>query len=270
LGTAEFNKRKFCTPVSGGYMPHYFLIELDPDAPFFAESGDKHTFNMDYAHVFTHEYFHYLQNISTVWGFWSLNYTQEMLAILSKAVCVDAGNLTVDPGRLDDNDVLDARGFMALFDALSGDASPRPVWNRNTEIRVKVIDTKPDSQPFKVKGRAFYRQAFILDVEVDDGSGASATDKMTLGATAIAESVAYLVETYVREVKGMEPEEFPEFPYRVLDRLYECKVGTICDSRWLLARLGTLALMSINPGMEICRIMDDLILERAVAARRDP
>jgi len=78
--------------AASSYAPNHFLLTLDVGTPFIVNAVDP-SLDDAHLHVFIHEYWHYLQNVTTVSGFKCFAFTQHLLPPFSKSL-LSAGDGT--------------------------------------------------------------------------------------------------------------------------------------------------------------------------------
>lgn len=87
------------------------------------------------------------------------------------------------------------------------------------------------------------------------------TAQFVLGAKAIEESVAFLVERMVSDAEKTPCAQAPEFPYWVVTRLAEHFLGSP-PSDAILVGLATLSLLSNTPGSQLVTFLREFGLYR--------
>src|ERR1041384_5238428 len=84
--------RRLRSHTDAMYLPNQFLIVIDSDPPYILRDLGKLDPSSMQLHVFAHEYWHYLHNLSTIAGFQSLAITQHHVAAFSAAKQGQTGN----------------------------------------------------------------------------------------------------------------------------------------------------------------------------------
>lgn len=242
-------KRKL-EDAAGAYQPNHFLITLDAATPFVSGPDDDPKNNNDHLHVFVHEYWHYWHNISTVSGFKSFAFTQHLLAHFASTLLENADGTSKGGLCMDASSASDVATLLRLALDLDGDDAPEPDWAADFDLTFTITGTREEDGALSYQGgRKAPNPRSIIEVDVRWPDGRTATDEMVLGSLAVEESVAFLVEEQIRQdLAGTAFEAPPEFPYRVVERVYEHVVGVTAPSSYYPAALGTLALLGTHPG----------------------
>lgn len=181
--------------------------------------------------VFVHEYWHYLQNISTLHGLKSFEITQQLVPLFSATMNADGTSRGSD--GLSDAQRERLVRFLAYRAALDGDIGP----SHDNDIKGEVVELHDDYITFETRWPGIYTHEQL---------------KLRLGARAIKESIAHLVECHVARLIASPEPSAPEFPYAILTRLSAFLTGTDLHPL-LIAALGTLALLTNDPARTFCR-----------------
>ena len=242
-------KRKL-EEAAGAYQPNHFLISLDAATPFVSGPDDDPKNDNAHLHVFIHEYWHYWHNISTVSGFKSFAFTQHLLAHFANTLLENADGTSKGGACLDAPAASDVATLLRLERDLDGDDAPEPDWAADFDLEFSITGIREEDGELTYQGgRKAPNPRTFIKVDVHWPDGTSAAGEMALGSFAIEESVAFLIEEQIRhEVAGTTYEAPPEFPYRVVERVYEYVVGASAPSAHYPAALGTLALLATHPG----------------------
>jgi len=210
---------------------------------------------VEYFHVFAHEYWHYWHNVSTIGGLKQFYVTQHLLAEFS-------GTLESGDGTSMGSAVLgteqNVSELLHIQDNVEGEVSPELAWRFDLSLTFVVTDARIVHDSISLKGTAapVDRAELMLQVQLADGSERSA--QMLLGAAAIEESVAFLVEEHFRtRTVGAVAFASPQLPYLVLERTLEHIVGRPLACFTTIS-LGTLALLMTHPGPALVTMARDL------------
>lgn len=254
------------------YMANHFLIELTSADPYIRDNG---LHDDDYYHAFIHEYWHYLQNVTTVAGLRSFSLTQilayEFIQTLNGresqgSAALDSGTRKLIPG------------IVELYYGFGGDLGPGADWSKDVVsfevVRIDEDDLKldlgkaPPGSPPNPKN-----PIIIISVKATDVSGVVHEGSFTLGSIAIEESIACIVEEEIQSQTGARSEDgpLPQFPYRIVEAILKhlMKGGqSFRNFRYYSAALGTLALLSLYPGeafihvgRRFCRALEEGVSE---------
>jgi hypothetical protein len=250
----------------GSYQPQRFLITFDPSVPFITPERRR---DIRYFHIFAHEYFHYWHNISTVSGFKLLGFNQQLLAAFSRTLNEPFDGTSAGSDVLSGEDLFHSPEVIALISDLEGHGAPRAELLHQPGVTFAVVDFIVDHhRKAPLRSQRVPNPSAELDVVTFWPNGKSEEARMSLGAFAIEEGIAMLVEEAIAPLvpDGRIGEVF-EYPYRVLERTVEKVVGAR-QSPFICASLGTLALLSTHPG-PVLIVLSNLYRERLEGAEPD-
>lgn len=232
--------------AAGVYVPNHFLLSLDAGTPFILPDGAG--IDQEHVHVFLHEYWHYWHNVSTVSGFKAFAFTQHLLAHFGETLRSRADG-TSDGGRSRSSKALeDMEVLLVLQHDLDGDAVPDDAFLDDWDVEFVVDDVREIPAEEVYQGRRAPNPLVEVAVRCSWPDGSQRQETLLLGACAIEESVAYLVEEQARVSLTSAPlDPPPVFPYAVVPRVVEHIVGAKPSSD-LAASLGTLSLLATHPG----------------------
>lgn len=186
--------------------------------------------------IFVHEYWHYLQDITTVVGVPLFQIQQSLLALFSKTLIPAGQGVSAGSSILTRDEQQQLRERLRIRDEITGDAGPRNSLKTNVQwSKVREIN---DS---------------IITVDLHSNGFVNGPEQFRLGTLAIEESTAYLVELHFATLLGSQTEA-PEFPYRVLERIVEHRLRERLPPLFV-ACLGTLALLGASPYREFFRVL---------------
>jgi len=231
-------------------LPNRFLIVLDDsNQPYISrELGrlDKDSLQL---HVFAHEYWHYLHNVSTVAGFKSFSIEQHHVAAFSAA----RQGLPVN--------VEDRRSMTVIEYGLYGDAVP-PDWPESDpsgSVAVTGVEDGEDAAPYGGKPTVVHHVCVDLSAAFEDGQTHAGT--MLFGAIALYEFLAAYVEDHVLALKGQaSTDTLPIVPYRLAPLLVDHIAGKV--DGYFVAALATLALLDVHPGKAFVMFVRQFAEER--------
>lgn len=205
----------------GLYAPNRYFMVIAKAAP---EGGPDPL-------VFVHEYWHYLQNISTLHGLKSFEITQQLVPLFSATMQKDGTSRGSEHlSKEQKTRIVDFLRYRAVID---GDVGP----DHDNDIRGEVVEIDDDLVIFETRWPGRHTRGQL---------------DLRLGARAIKESVAHLVESHAATLLGSPGPNAPEFPYSILTRLSAFLTGL--DLHPLsIAALGTLALLTHDPARTFCQ-----------------
>lgn len=180
--------------------------------------------------VFIHEYWHYLQNITTLHGIMSFCSNQHLLSVFSNTLKQDGTSF--GSYKLSEELRSKAKEFIEIRKIANGDRGR----DHDEHILSEVTSIVKNQITFELRWPGnYYRKSETLN----------------LGAHIIKESIAHIVECKVARLLEMPSPKAPEFPYSVLYRIFKFIAKDIDDDSIFIAALGTLALLTLNPGLHI-------------------
>ncbi len=246
----------------GSYKPNRFIVTLTCQTPFFQINSQEEVESNqdDYLAVYLHEYWHYLQNISTISGIITFILMQELLALFSKTLEVCPSGKISSKG----NSGLDADGqqvfanIIKMFTTIQGQMKPAGL--RTKLIRDwRIGGIKKEEIELTWNSKKLLRHQLKLDLIINYLDGSSdATVQLTVASGAIQESIAYIIERHLgAQNPSLLVEASPHFPYTVLEHLVEYIVGNQNEPLDIIASIGTLSLMSNNPAASLYDFLID-------------
>ena len=239
--------------ADGAYVPNHFLLSLDQGTPFVIPAGSGFTHDDAHLHVFVHEYWHYWQNLSTVSGVKSFLYAQKLLALFGDTLQTRQDGNSEGSAPLPAAHADEISSILELWFDMDGDPGPSEDWEADFELSFSVTQVNEVDATVELGGAGAPNPRVELDVTAKWPDGKSEHSSMILGALAIEESVAFMIEEQVRQGLTDAPASpVPDFPYRVVERLLDKELGayTIFEA----ACLGTLALLQVHPGPALVQI----------------
>jgi hypothetical protein len=238
----------------GAYHPHRFLISFDATVPFLKANRTR---ARRYFHLFAHEYFHYWHNLSTISGFKLFAYTQHLLAAFTATLVGKQDSLSVGSAGLAPDQLHHPSELLALAIDLDGEGAPKAEFLFNLDVSMVVTGATADQhQEAPWHNARVPNPSMLLALTTILPNGTAHQGQLRLGAYAIEEGIALLVEEHVAGYIGdAKLDPVPDYPYRLLERTIEHIVGTR-PSPFIAAALGTLALLSTFPGPVLAILAD--------------
>jgi hypothetical protein len=245
----------------GAYTPHELCIEMSPDHAL-VDATKKRIDPIPAATLstFAHEYFHYLQNVSTVSGFAGYHATQQLLALFSATI--DKSGRSLGSVRLAADKKRRLAQIQTYLALLEGEGGPEGVVLRS----VKRVAAKRRELSF---GQGVARLSKVtLTCEIENKFGVREDRRLLLGLYMIEEGLAFEIDRIVAGIDGrpVDLDAAPSFPYLVLRMLGEHLAAGI-ERRDLIA-CGVLALLTNDPARAIVEELRDLGRRRAQGASR--
>ena len=203
---------------AGAYYPSYMLMKIDSSINFddFEENRDEQK------GTFMHEYCHFIQDVSTTYGYMTYIYNlQELLLKLN--LIKDRENSAVQQNR-------DYYSFFRGDDSI-----------RDSLVIINKISIQEDSDY-----KAEYGESDWEYVKVTYNGN----KEFVFGGLCIAESMAYLSEKRLYEVQVREN----EFPYNICQLICKKEYPEIADDMIVLA-LCEFALLEQNSGVFFVKLL---------------
>lgn len=249
-------------------MPNHFLIQIGTAHPFISGPDDAILTNKEHYYVFLHEYWHYLQNITTVAGCKSFGLVQQIAAHFTHTLTSgqqSKGNSALPPVAAER-----IPSIIDLYQSLEGDHGPRGDWTERVTA-FKVLNISETDAKIEIDGGFAPNPVAKIDVHAIDIDGKPWTGSFDLGSLAIEESVACMIDEQNQiQLFGACGDALPAFPYRTVETILEwISSGRKFSSRFYPAALGTLALLTFHPGIWLIRLGRDFEAMRQAGASED-
>ena len=219
----DLNKSTF-----GSYLLSYFCMKID--ALTYGENMTDREISL-----FIHEYIHYLQSFTTIYGLERINSELSVLANLVDWLRISANSRVTIPLL---EDVLNT---VVRNNALISNL----VWGDTDDISHLHI-VKVDSDYFQIDEQ---RQVESISLSYRNENGLDGT--CTFGAREIYEGMAYMIEQFITK----DYEESPDHPYCTAIKVANFIYPQLLDDRRNILVLCDKALMSSNPGAEYVNIL---------------
>jgi len=230
--------------VVGEYTPYYFEILLDTEKPL--TQLDKLPLNIQ--RTYYHEFWHYLQNITTTYGVLGTWQAYDKLRQLLVHVLQQTGliQLPLDGPAVEEQKSIDA--FLKL-QAGAGrlPADIDPIVRDGYRIsQIKLINDKRMQAIFP--GRNLGAVQLLIDHPVSRGLG------YNFGEVAISECMARMAEErHYGLVPGLE-----RYPYRIAEDLAVRECPVVGNDQEMLFALCDVALMHPLPGYAFYRLLQEM------------
>ena len=227
------------------YVPSFFRIKLGVYADFFDVA------NMPFGSfaAFFHEYVHYLQDVTTLYGLMNLGnityYVRDAAARISK---LPKGEFST-PVELDPN----KRDFGYRNFLLRKEYNGSPINPKHHEVQLldcKVLEKDVDGI-----------QVEYVCLKLKD-SGTNEEFHCKFGGNILTEGMAYMVERWCNERefsdKGFRYPGASEYPYWINYHIAQYIYPEIADEIPLLVGLADLSLLTYNCGLTYVRLLEHL------------
>lgn len=208
--------------------------------------------------IFVHEYWHYLQNLTTVAGFMSLVLQQDFVAAFSQTLHVTGDGRSIGSDAISADLTNHVRELRALFQARNGDDRV-PGINQREMIDFRITSVDEDEYELTRVGRSVPLRRIVLNIDAEMNDGSHQLGQLRFGQLCVEEGVAYLVDRMVASAgHGVAGDDAPFFPYRVL-RVLALTGSAIDMSPIEIAALGTLSLMTPDPAGVFLELRDGYV-----------
>lgn len=207
--------------AAGLYSPNAFSIRLPPHTHVI----DPKTLELvqndpDALSALIHEYWHYLQNLTTVAGFTSLVLQQDFARAFSETLAVtgDGSSIGSDAagGGLPDQ----VRELVEILDAREGELTVSGIDEEEVES-FRITGVHEDEYALTWNGQPVPLREVVLDIEATMFDSTTKTGQLLFGQTCVEEGVAYLIDRLVAAggTGAAAPDNALAFPYWVLREL---------------------------------------------------
>lgn len=229
---------KLLNKAYGLYILSLLRIELNIDFDF-GEYGWNN--NNDYQKAtFVHEYIHYLQDISTLYGVLNFNHVMATIQGCINAIADSKEDEVIVP--IDLSYIEDYEQNKHLIEIYQGDAHDL------NECRVINIDYKEEDIYEELYGEKVYQ--VILDLDVDGKS-----EKYIFGGRSVLESMAYLIESHGYPSESMRNKA----PYNLCEEVAKFAYEQFpSNNKAILVALCDISLHSTNPGFTFFSILKSM------------
>ena len=250
--------------VAGSYSPNAFSIRLPADTAII----DPGTLQLiqgdpDALSVLIHEYWHYLQNLTTVAGFISLVLQQDFAQAFSETLAVTGDGTSAGSDATGAAHSARVRELTEILDAREGELTVPGIDQDEVET-FRITGVLEEEYALTRNGRPVPARKVVLEIEAEMSDGSTETGKMLFGQACVEEGVAYLVDRKVAAdgLGARAPDNSPPFPYWVLREL-ALTGSPVTMTALEIASLGTLSLLTPDPAGIFLSLRDDYGAARA-------
>lgn len=246
------------TSAEGAYFPDAFSIRIESDPPLIDPASlTLRTDDPEDFSTMVHEYWHYLQNLSTVAGFGSFELFHDLAARFHQTLVQHGDGRSVGSAPLDAAHQQAVRELTEILDARAGQDCPTGIDPQQVES-FEVLDAVADDYALTRNGHDVPLTRVRLHVRVQAIGAAAVEADMLFGSTCIEEGIAYEVDRMVAGGGAGSPagDNAPMFPYFVLRELARFR-STVDIHRIDLIALATLATLTTDPAGNFLDLLDD-------------
>lgn len=245
----------------GWYQPNHFLIVLGSATPFLLIDANDNVYSNQrkYLAVYLHEYWHYLQNVTTIAGFLTFLHSQIQISLFGKTIELNANGKVRSKGSvaLSPDELIRLLSVLDLDYALQGEIEPQSKFPNKTVDGWIIKNLTKKERKIDWGQKQITRHHLELDVSIQySDSTSDPSARISIGSAAIEESLAYLTERQLAQKDtSLHLENSPQFPYTVLEHLFDFLVGIKDEPLYLISALGTLSLMTNDPAAALFEIL---------------
>lgn len=250
--------------AEGAYYPDAFSIRIESDPPLIDPATlAMRTDDADDFSTFVHEYWHYLQNLTTVAGFSSFELFHDLAALFHQTLVQHGDGRSVGSAGLPAAHRDAVRERVDYLLARQGNDCPDGIDAQDVDT-FEVVNVTEDEHALTRNGQAVPLGRVTLGVRVRLDDGTETDTELLFGHLCVVEGIAYEID---RMVAGGGPgtpaaDNAPPFPYLVLRELARVR-STVDIHRIDLVALGTLALLTTDPATNFLAVLDDFGVGRA-------
>lgn len=210
--------------VLGFYTSSFFRIGIETNVTF------RHMSSEDYS-VLAHEYTHFLQDITTLYGAYNAYAVSEYIKTVAEAIR-NAPHGVLDVPYTPENNSNNVFANYFVRECTYGDTK---VINCIKEI-IEIHNLKELLESAQLNAIPY------IEIELVDGEGK--THRINFGACAVMESMAYLMESYIA------PKKFPapDYPYSIAEILVKEFYPEFAQDPLNILALCDAALLTSAPG----------------------
>lgn len=250
--------------AEGAYYPDAFSIRIESDPPLIDPATlAVRTDDADDFSTFVHEYWHYLQNLTTVAGFSSFELFHDLVALFHQTLVQHRDGRSVGSAGLPATHSEAVRERVEILLARRGDNCPAGIDLQDVDS-FEVLNVTEEEHTLTRDGQAVPLGRVTLGVRVHLRDGTESDAELLFGHLCVVEGIAYEID---RMVAGGGPgtpaaDNAPAFPYLVLRELTRVR-STVDIHRIDLVALATLALLTTDPASNFVAVLDDFCVRRA-------
>lgn len=256
--------------AEGAYYPDAFSIRIESDPPLInpttlaMRTDDAEDFS-----TFVHEYWHYLQNLTTVAGFSSFELFHDLAARFHETLVNNGDGTSVGSAGILGTHGPVVQELLEIMDARRGEDCPAGIDDQDVDA-FDILDVTIDEHALTRNGQQVPLGRVRLSVRLRLNDGTETDADMLFGQLCIEEGIAYEID---RMVAGGGPgtpaaDNAPPFPYLVLREL-ACARSDADVHRIDLIALATLALLTTDPAVSFLDMLDDFGVRRTAGETSD-
>lgn len=244
--------------VAGSYSSNAFSIRLPADISII----DPTTLELiqndpDALSVLIHEYWHYLQNLTTIAGFVSFLLQQDFARAFSETLTVTGDGVSVGSDAVGGRHPYQVRELIEILDAREGELAV-PGIDADDVKSFRITGVDEDEHALTRHGQPVPLRKVVLHIEARMSNGSIRRGRLRFGQACVEEGIAYLVDRMVAAAGtgAAAPDDSPPFPYWVLREL-ALTGSPVALTAIEITSLGTLALLTPDPAGIFLSLRDD-------------
>jgi hypothetical protein len=249
--------------AEGAYGLDAFCIRIESDPPLInpttlaIRTDDAEDFS-----TFVHEYWHYLQNLTTVAGFSSFELFHDLAARFHETLVNNVDGTSIGSVGIHGTHGQVVQELLEIMRARRGEGCPAGIDNQDVAA-FDILDVTIDEYALTRNGQQVPLSRVLLAVRVHLKDGTAADADVLFGQLCIEEGIAYEID---RMVAGGGPgtpavDNASPFPYLVLREL-ACARSDVDVHRIDLIALATLSLLTTDPAVNFLNMLDDFGVRR--------
>ncbi|WP_422091654.1 hypothetical protein [Tenacibaculum ovolyticum] len=234
------------------YLSNIFHIELSENVQIFNKNNDQ-KFSTESYSVFVHEYWHYLLNISTSARLGDFSMWYQLFSIFSRTLTEEGDGTSVTSElTTEDKKLLEEIGdlYIEQNQGCIIDLGDIEVKDFNIISEITSVENELTLKGIKVP----YKQSKVK-IDILTSEGKRLNKELYINNDFIDESIANCIEKIIFDNDNPPP----KIPYLILEKLSEYYNNGSALSKFELAHLGTLSLLTTNPPLSLNSIFKDYI-----------
>jgi hypothetical protein len=192
--------------------------------------------------VFMHEYWHYIQNISTVAGFKEMVFYQKVLALFSKTLELTEEGHVRSSKKLSEHDSQTYKELWALLIKIRGDN-----FIDYDMHDVEIVNIDKSETTFLLEGREGPLEEVVVSFM---NNRTDAIFHYNFGTIAIFEGIAYELDHFIKDggvAENNEEDLDDYFPYLVLKKVAEFIMKEMPINRTEIVVIASISLLTRSP-----------------------
>jgi len=216
--------------------------------------------------VLIHEYWHYLQNLTTVAGFISFVLEQDFVSTFSATASPSGDGTSLGTDAIGGDIRARSMELYSIRNAREGELDVDGIDGSKVQS-FRITGVQEDDYSLTLAGQDVPLRKIVLKIEATMDDGSTACGELLFGQACVEEGIAYLVDRMVAAngSGANAPDDAPPFPYWVLREL--ALTGSPMDLMAIeIASIGTLSLLTPDPAGIFLELRDAYVDARSGGA----